>query len=137
MQQHIRQGGPGIADETTVNDRVPGKNNRAVKKIITIRIKREIEIRIVQFFLYRGYIIIKIRKSGSMKFLQAKHIGILLFDEVKHFKSFLASVVIVPLHFNEPVHIPGNHPDRARFLFILKSTRHVKSKKNDNAVKTQ
>src|SRR5258706_7832897 len=137
MEQYIRQGRPGIADQAAVDNRVPGKNNGTVKKTVAIRIEGKIKIRIAEFFLYRCYIIIKIREGGGMKFLQAKHIGILLFDEVKHFKSCLASFVIIPFHFNKPVHIPGSHPYGPRFFFIIKCTGPVKSEKNNDAFKTQ
>src|SRR5438270_10228316 len=76
----------GINNYTTVDDRQPGKNNRAVVKFGTIFVKRKIIVWVIQLFLYITDVIIITGPFGrGVKFLQAKHIGILLFQQLHHF----------------------------------------------------
>ena len=87
--------------------------------------------------LYRCNIVVVIGIGRGMEFLQTKNIRILLGNEVKHFKPFLAALIMISFQFNEPGHIPGGHPKGTRLFGIIKTAAGLKGKKKDDTPDTE
>jgi hypothetical protein len=101
LQQYIGQSGSWVADAAAIHDGVAGKNDRAVIMIIAICIEGKIKIGIAEVLLYRCYIIIKLGNGGSMEFLQAKNISVLLVFRLSSIKraTFQLTIRNVPGSF--------------------------------------